>query len=310
MIAIDGLVKTYGSHRALDGLTMHVAPGRIYGLIGPNGSGKTTCMLILSTLLRPDGGAARVGGYDVVKRPLEVRRLIGYMPDFFGVYDGLKADEYLEFFAAAHGVPAGQRPEVARKLLELVNLEGKAGSYVDNLSRGMKQRLALARCLVHDPQVLILDEPASGLDPRARAEVKEIIRHLGKLNKTVLISSHILPELAEICDDVGILEEGRLVAAGPVAEITGARTGPRELYINIGSGAGEAEEIIQSYAGVLSLTRQGAELKVLFSGEREAQAGLLASLINKGIPVLEFYEHRGNLEDAFMAVTGEVRHDG
>lgn len=309
MIAIDELVKLYGSHRALDGLTMHVAPGRIYGLIGPNGSGKTTSMLILSTLLRPDGGTARVGGYDVVKSPLEVRRLIGYMPDFFGVYDGLKADEYLEFFAAAHGVPAGQRPAVAKKLLELVNLEAKADSYVDNLSRGMKQRLALARCLVHDPAVLILDEPASGLDPRARAEVKEIIRHLGKLNKTVLISSHILPELAEICDDVGIMEDGKLVAAGPVAEITGARTGPRELRINIGPGVGDAVELIGSYAGVLGLSQQGTEIKVLFSGEQEAQAGLLAGLVGQGIPVLEFYEHRGNLEDAFMAVTGEVRHN-
>lgn len=309
MIAIEGLVKLYGSHRALDGLNMHVDPGHIYGLIGPNGSGKTTSMLILSTLLRPDGGTARVGGHDVVQNPLEVRRQIGYMPDFFGVYDGLKADEYLEFFAAAHGVPAGQRPDVAKKLLELVNLENKAESYVDTLSRGMKQRLALARCLVHDPQVLILDEPASGLDPRARAEVKEIIRRLGKLNKTVLISSHILPELAEICDDVGILEDGKLVAAGPVAEITGARRGPKKLHIRIGSGAGEVAGLIRNYAGVLGLDQQGLEIKVVFSGEQEAQAGLLADLVGKGIPVLEFYEHRGNLEDAFMAVTGEVQHD-
>ena len=309
MIAIEGLVKLFGSHRALDGLNMHVAPGHIYGLIGPNGSGKTTSMLILATLLRPDGGTAKVGGYDVVQSPLEVRRQIGYMPDFFGVYDGLKADEYLEFFAAAHGVPAGQRPDVAKKLLELVNLENKADSYVDTLSRGMKQRLALARCLVHDPQVLILDEPASGLDPRARAEVKEIIRRLGRLNKTVLISSHILPELAEICDDVGILEDGKLIAAGSVAEITGARRGPRELHIKIGSSAGEVAELIRGYAGVLGLDQQGYEIKVMFSGEQEAQAGLLAGLVGKGIPVLEFYEHRGNLEDAFMAVTGEVQHD-
>lgn len=309
MIEIDGLVKSYGRHRAVDNLTMHVEQGRVFGLIGPNGSGKTTSMLVLATLLRPDGGSARVGGFNVVKNPMDVRRLVGYMPDFFGVYDGLKATEYLEFFAAAHGVPSNKRPEVASRLLELVNLEKKADSYVDTLSRGMKQRLALARCMVHDPEVLILDEPASGLDPRARAEIKEIIRQLGRMKKTVLISSHILPEMSEICDDIGVLENGKLVAVGPVDKITGACGGPKKMYIVVSSQVEEALEFIHNYDGVLNVEARGAKITFLFSGDNEARAGLLAALVKTGVPVLEFYEHRDNLEDAFIAVTREVEQD-
>lgn len=312
MIIIEGLSKRFGAQQALDDLTMRVNAGRIYGLIGPNGAGKTTLMLILTALLRPDGGSVRVGEHEVTNNPAAVRRLIGYMPDFFGVYDGLKTTEYLEFFAAAHGVPAGKRPAVIEKLLELVNLEDKAESYVDTLSRGMKQRLALARCLVHEPEVLVLDEPASGLDPRARAEVKEIVRYLGRLGKTVLISSHILPELAEICDEIGIMEYGRLVAAGPVAEITGAGanagTGSRRLHLEVAADAAEAAAAwLRERPEVSDLVLEGPEIRLVFGGGREAQVRLLADLVGRGIPVQEFYEYRGNLETAFMAVTGEKR---
>jgi ABC-2 type transport system ATP-binding protein len=312
MIIIEGLSKRFGAQQALDDLTMRVNAGRIYGLIGPNGAGKTTLMLILTALLRPDGGSVRVGEHEVTSDPAAARRLIGYMPDFFGVYDGLKTTEYLEFFAAAHGVPTGKRPAVIEKLLELVNLEDKAENYVDTLSRGMKQRLALARCLVHEPKVLILDEPASGLDPRARAEVKEIVRYLGRLGKTVLISSHILPELAEICDEIGIMEHGRLVAAGPVAEITGAGTsadtGSRRLHLEVAADAAEAAAAwLRERSEVSDLVLEGPEIRLVFGGGPEAQVRLLADLVGRGIPVQEFYEHRDNLETAFMAVTGEKR---
>jgi len=305
IVEIKGLTKKYGSNYALRDFTMNLEAGRVYGLIGPNGAGKTTAMSILATLLRPDGGSASVGGHDVVKEQAAVRRLIGYMPDFFGVYDGLKAAEYLEFYAAAYHIPAKQRPGLARDLLELVNLSEKADSYVDLLSRGMKQRLAMARCMVHDPAVLILDEPASGLDPRARAEMKEVIRQLRRLNKTVLISSHILPELAEMCDNIAILEQGRLVACGTVEEITAARQGVRILKVDVTEKLPELLDFLRGYNGVVHVDGDAGWARVSFTGDRAAQGKLLQEIMAGGWPVLEYAEIKGNLEEAFMAVTGE-----
>jgi len=305
MIKFVEVSKNFGATRALDNFSLEIGEGVVYGLIGPNGAGKTTAMNILATLLPPDAGKATVDGLDVVREAGEVRGRIGYMPDFFGVYDGLRAAEYLEFFAAAHHVPAERRSRLAGTLLELVNLPDKADVYVDSLSRGMKQRLALARCLVHDPRALILDEPASGLDPRARAEMKEIIRHLKQLNKTVLISSHILPELAEICDEVAIMAAGRLVVSGPVAEITAVSRGARQMRVEVLERAAELADFLTTRPGVNETQADGPEVRFFFGGSRAEQAGLLQAVLSGGWPVVEFGEVRRNLEEAFMAVTSE-----
>ncbi len=305
MIKFNGVSKNFGTTRALDQFSLVVSEGLVYGLIGPNGAGKTTALSILATLQLPDEGTAVIDGLDVVRETEEVRSRIGYMPDFFGVYDDLRAAEYLEFFAAAYRIPVEERPGLAEDLLELVNLRDKADTYVDSLSRGMKQRLALARCLVHDPKVLILDEPASGLDPRARAEMKEIIKYLKHLNKTVLISSHILPELAELCDEVAIMDKGKLVACGTVAEITAASRGARLMRVEVLERAEELAAYLSSQPGVGEALAEGPAVQFFLSGERPAQAGLLQGIIANGWAVAEFGEVKRNLEEAFMAVTSE-----
>ncbi|AEG60888.1 ABC transporter ATP-binding protein [Desulforamulus ruminis] len=305
-VTIQALTKIYGHNYALHDFSLEIESGKVYGLIGPNGAGKTTVMSIMATLLAPDRGTAVVGGYDVMKQPSQVRRLIGYMPDFFGVYDGLKTTEYLEFYAAAYRLPAKQRPTLIRDLLEIVNLSDKADAYVDLLSRGMKQRLALARCLVHDPVVLILDEPASGLDPRARAEMKEVIRQLKRMNKTILISSHILPELAEMCDNIAILEQGRLVANGTVEEVTAARQGARILKVEVSDRLPQLVDFLTDRPEVTHVDSDAGWARVSFTGDKTAQGRLLRGIMDQGWVVLEFAEVRGNLEDAFMAMTGEV----
>ena len=219
VVETRGLVKRYGDQVAVAGVDLAVGPGEIYGLVGPNGAGKTTTMKILATLLAPTAGEAYVTGIPVGADPLEVRRRIGYMPDFYGVYDDLRVWEYLDFFARCYGVPANRRATMIGELLEIVNLGSKRDAYVESLSRGMRQRLCLAHTLVHDPTLLILDEPASGLDPRARVEMREILRELRAMGKTILVSSHILPELGEMCTGVAIIDHGRVLRAGSIAEI-------------------------------------------------------------------------------------------
>ncbi|MEG6616217.1 ABC transporter ATP-binding protein [Peptococcaceae bacterium 1198_IL3148] len=306
MIEIKGLTKSFGKTQALKSLDLTIPPGQVYGLIGPNGAGKTTAMSIIATLLPADSGVAMVNGFDVTTEPQNVRRQIGYMPDFFGVYDGLTAKEYLSFFATAYHIPAAKQDQLILDLLELVNLPEKSDAYVDNLSRGMKQRLALARCLIHDPQVLILDEPASGLDPRARAELKEILQQLKQMHKTVIISSHILPELAEICDQVGILENGRLVASGSVAEITAGGQGSKVIAIDALELLEELVIYLQQYPGVKQVNVRSNQARIVYHGDKTDQSQLLKNLIEQGFPVLQFAEQQGSLEEAFMAVTKEV----
>ena len=230
MIEIKGLTKKYGNFYALDHLDLTLGDGTIFGFVGANGAGKTTTFSILATLLAPTSGDAFIDGKSVISEPKEVRKAIGYMPDFFGVYDQLKVDEYLDFYGASYNLPKKNRERLIPELLELVNLTEKRYEYVDLLSRGMKQRLCLARALIHDPNVLILDEPASGLDPRARVEMREIIHRLKGLGKTILISSHILPELAEMCDEIGVIDHGKLIAHGNVAQIQAELQG--DTYIH------------------------------------------------------------------------------
>ena len=219
MIETRNLRRVYGSLEALKGIDLHIEEGDVYGFIGPNGAGKTTTIRILTTLLEPTAGEAFVGGLSVWEEKEEVRRIIGYMPDSFGVYRDMTVTEYMHFFAAAYGIPRRERPGLVGGLLELTDLSYKADALIDALSRGMQQRLGLARTLVHDPKILILDEPASGLDPRARIEIREILRELQRMGKTILLSSHILSELQSVCTRIGILEQGELVAQGSIDEI-------------------------------------------------------------------------------------------
>ena len=306
MIQTEHLSKRYGKLEALVDLNLNIEQGHVFGFIGPNGAGKTTTMLILSTLLAPTEGKAYVAGYDVEKEPKAVRQSLGYMPDFFGVYDNLKATEYLDFYASAYGIPPAKRTSLIADLLELVNLSNKADAYVDSLSRGMKQRLGLARCLVHDPQVLILDEPASGLDPRARIEMREILKQLRSMGKTILISSHILPELAELCDQIGVIEKGRLIACGDVDEVSIGTRGISVMQVKVLDQFAQAQQILTDSPYVRRLDNKGNHFRFHFTGTEADKAQLLRRLTEAGIPVTHFGDSKENLEDVFIAITEGV----
>lgn len=306
MIRIEELRKRYGRMEALKGVSLTIEKGTVFGFVGPNGAGKSTTMSILATLLEPTSGKAYVGGFEVTEHPREVRKLIGYMPDFFGVYDYLTAEEYLDFYGANYDIPPQERKQIIPQLLELVNLSHKRHAYVDSLSRGMKQRLGLARCLVHNPEVLILDEPASGLDPRARIELREILKELRDMGKTIIISSHILPELAEMCDVIGVIEEGNLVAFGKVEEIYARMQERRVLRIRMLERMEEAITYLREVPSISSVTREGNWLVVGFTGTDEDQVALLRNLTAAGYPVAAFNEAQGDLEEIFLEITKGV----
>jgi len=314
-IAVRDLRKAYGRTQAVDGLSMAVAPGSIYGFVGPNGAGKTTTMRVLSTLLTPDTGSAELAGYDVLAHPSEVRAAIGYMPDFFGAYDNLTVSEYLDFYGAAYGVPAARRRQIIPDLLELVDLTRKRHDLVEGLSRGMKQRLGLARCLVHDPRVLLLDEPASGMDPRARVEMREIVKELQRMGKTILISSHILMELAEMCTHIGIVNAGRVVADGPVGTVLRSLTQGRVVLVSLLPGADPqaALAVAGAHHAVTTVTvaqtslggadGAGPALEVGLEGDETAMGDLLRALVEAEVPVISYAPLTSNLEEVFMRVT-------
>ncbi len=308
MIEVEGLRKRFGSQVALQEVDFMVPGGEIFGFIGPNGAGKTTTIRILATLALPDSGTATIGGVPVAEDPHAVRELIGYMPDFFGVYDRLTSIEYLEFYAACHGLPHRRRRAVAHELLELVDLGGRADDQVDTLSRGMKQRLCLARALVHDPQVLLLDEPASGLDPRARIEMRELIRELRRMGKTILVSSHILPELEELCTWVGFIDAGRMVAAGPISDVRNQVLTGRRLRVEV-VDADEvkllaARDQIDGRRGVISVDLVEDGLEVAVEDAFQDQ-DLLIELVRAGVAVRSFAPVTGDLSEAFMRLTSQ-----
>jgi ABC-2 type transport system ATP-binding protein len=256
------LTRRYGTTLALDHLNLEIPPGAIFGFIGPNGAGKTTTMRILTTLLAPTSGEAWVAGHSVLKDPQGVRKVVGFMPDFFGVYDSMKVWEYLDFFGRSYGVPVARRQNLIGELLDLVDLSHKREAFVMTLSRGMKQRLSLARTMIHDPALLILDEPASGLDPRARIELRELLKELRALGKTVMISSHILTELAEMCTHIAIIERGRLLASGDVQMILRSLQPHRTLEVRVLEGAATAQELLRAHPGVLDVRRgDGADME-------------------------------------------------
>ncbi|MDY6877880.1 MAG: ABC transporter ATP-binding protein [Chloroflexota bacterium] len=310
MIETRGLTKQYGKLTAVGELSLAVEVGSVFGFVGPNGAGKTTTMRILATLLRPTAGNAWVAGHSVLKEWREVRRAIGYMPDFFGVYGDMKVWEYLDFFAACYEIPSETRRGLVGDLLELVDLAHRRDDYVDALSRGMKQRLCLARALAHDPQVLILDEPASGLDPRARVEVRELLHELQAMGKTILISSHILSEIEEICTHVGIIEAGHLVATGTLEEMRQHIQTQRVVRIGLTDRIEEAQVWLAGrpdVARVEPVAGNGeGDLQVTFAGDDEALARLLGEVVTAGFPVILFHEETGDLEDVFMRLTEGV----
>jgi ABC-2 type transport system ATP-binding protein len=318
VVETRGLVKRYGEQLAVAGIDLSVGPGEIYGLVGPNGAGKTTTMKILATLLAPTAGEAYVTGIPVGADPIEVRRRIGYMPDFYGVYDDLRVWEYLDFFARCYGVPSNRRPAMIGELLEIVNLGAKRDEYVESLSRGMRQRLCLAHTLVHDPALLILDEPASGLDPRARVEMREILRELRAMGKTILVSSHILPELGEMCTGVAIIDHGRVLRAGSITDIERSLRASALLRIDL-IGDDAASEAAAAWLGtapmvgdVLPVESTDADrrrLEVAFDGPPEAQAELLRSMIEAGHRVVGYSQATSDLEEIFLKVTGQYEEE-
>jgi ABC-2 type transport system ATP-binding protein len=306
MIQISNLSKVYRDLTAVRDLNLSINKGDVFGFIGPNGAGKTTTIKVLATLLEPSSGQALVDGIDVVKHPLEVRKIMGYMPDFFGVYDDVKVWEYLDFFAAAYKIPVNKRKSIIDDVLDLTDLTVKRESYVEGLSRGMKQRLCLAKTLIHDPKILLLDEPASGLDPRARIEFRALLKELQAMGKTIFVSSHILPELADFCNVVGIMERGRLVVAGRVNDIVQKLEGHAVIDVRIPGDAALGQKALQVLAGhprIKEVRHEGGHLEIDWTGSHDELPPVLQALIQNGIPVATFAQRQADLEDVFMKVT-------
>ena len=307
IVVTRGLVKRYPGTIAVAGLDLAVGDGEIFGLVGPNGAGKTTTLRILATLLAPTAGHAEIAGIDVRRNPDAARRVLGFMPDVFGVYDDMKVWEYLDFFARCYGIPAARRRRMIGDLLDLVDLGDKRDAYVQSLSRGMQQRLCLAHTLVHDPQVLLLDEPASGLDPRARVELRELLRELRSLGKTILISSHILPELEELCTSVAIVDHGRVLAQGRVSDIERRLRYGAVIRVSVLGGpesVAAARDHFGADARVASATVTAEDVVELgFRGGDEEAAELLAEAIGAGVRIASFARAASDLEELFLQVT-------
>jgi ABC-2 type transport system ATP-binding protein len=306
MIETRDLTKKYGELYALDRLTLQLQPGDVYGFIGPNGAGKTTTMRILATLLNPSWGEASVCGYSIYTGSKEIRRAIGYMPDFFGVYDDMKVIEYLEFFAAAYRIKGADRRKKCDQVLDLVDLGYKRDALVTSLSRGMTQRLGLARVLLHEPQVLLLDEPASGLDPRARIEMRELLKELRNMKKTIMVSSHILPELADICNKIGIIERGKLLFNGDV-DTAIQQVRQKQVYLlSVGFERNEdAMKALRDFPEVAKVEPQdsGKSIKLALKDGIDDGSFLPERLISMGFKLRMFKEEEINLENVFMEIT-------
>ncbi|MCU0728402.1 MAG: ABC transporter ATP-binding protein [Planctomycetes bacterium] len=313
MIETEGLTRSYGRATALRHLDLRIAEGEVFGFIGPNGAGKTTTIRILATLLSPTRGRARIAGVDLVARPRAARSLLGYMPDHIGIYDDMQAGEYLHFFAASYGIRGAARADVVERVLALTDLGGKRESQIRALSRGMTQRLSLARVLLHDPLVLLLDEPAAGLDPRARTEFKELVAELRRLGKTIFLSSHILSEVEEMCTTIGIIEAGRLLYHGPIAgvrEKLAAETG-RILRIRAlpppGAAPDALADLARAHPLAAGLRSDGGDLLVRLRPDAADPSPIAADLVAAGFRLLHFSEERMDLEEVFLRVTkGEV----
>jgi ABC-2 type transport system ATP-binding protein len=303
MIEIVELTKTFGKQAAVQRLSLAVPAGNIYGFIGPNGAGKTTTMRILATLSKPTAGTARLGGFDVQGQPAEVRRIMGYMPDHFGIYPGMRVGEYLDFFGAAYRIPLVKRQRIIADVLALTDLESKRDDFLDTLSQGNKQRVCLAKTLIHDPKVLILDEPASGLDPRARIELRELLKTLRAMGKTILISSHILSDLADFSDMIGIIERGKLVLTGSVQEVAKRYRPHRLIEWQFLSDPKQIEGWFQLQPSVRRTELQDHRIKIEGNFSDEDLAQFHAELVGRGMRIVLCREIETNLEEVFLSVT-------
>ena len=315
MLEIRKLQKRYGNFQALDGLDLTIPEGEIFGFVGPNGAGKTTTLKITAGLLSPDSGSVMIDGVDALADNRGLKEKIGYVPDFFGVYDNLKVSEYMEFFASCYGLEGREARMRCCALLEQVKLEDRADFFVDGLSRGMKQRLCLARALLHDPKLLILDEPASGMDPRTRMEFSAMLKELREQGKTLLVSSHVLSELSGLCTSIGIIEQGHMVLEGSMEHITEQVNSSKPLLIQVFSNMEKALAILKSHPCVQTIAVKRDEIKVGFLGDRQDEAALLQQLIDADVMVSGFMREKGSLESLFMQVTARddekavIRHE-
>lgn len=304
MLYINNLTKKYGAFTAVRQLSLHIPEGDLFGFVGSNGAGKTTTIRMVCGLLRATSGSIKIGNIKGAVGSKEMKRMIGYVPDFFGVYDNLKVREYMDMYGSMYGMYARETAKLADDLLELVNLSDKKEVYVDTLSRGMKQRLCVARALLHNPKLLLLDEPSSGLDPRARVEMKELLKNLHSMGKTILISSHILSELSEMCTSIGIMNHGQLITAGRIEEIMYQLSGGKRIHIQISSEMETAVRILKEHAGVVLESVMENEVIITNSGTDEEISALIGALLQNKVILTGFYKEEGNLESLFMQLTG------
>lgn len=304
MLYINDMTKRYGSFTAVNHLTLHIPEGDLFGFVGPNGAGKTTTIRIICGLLKASGGSVRIGSTTAAVGSKEMKRMIGYVPDFFGVYDNLKVREYMDFYGSMYGMYSRDIAKLTDDLLELVNLSDKKEIYVDTLSRGMKQRLCVARALLHNPKLLILDEPSSGLDPRARVEMKELLKNLHSMGITIVISSHILSELSEMCTSIGIMNRGQLVSAGRIEDIMQQLSGGKRIHIHIISDMDEAVRLLREQANVRVESVRENEVIISYDGADEEIGRLIGQLIQNNVVLADFHKEEGSLESLFMQLTG------
>ena len=305
MLYIEHLYKNYGTHQAVRDLSLHIPKGDLFGFVGPNGAGKTTTIRIVCGLLRETAGDVIIGGMRMKTDPDRVKGSIGYVPDFFGVYDNFKVSEYMEFYGSLYGITQAECRRLTTDLLELVNLSDKREEYVDSLSRGMKQRLCVARALIHDPMLLVLDEPSSGLDPRARIEMKELLMNLRDMGKTIIISSHILSELSEMCSSIGIMNQGRLVAVGKIDEILQNSEKENIVILEVRRDTERAAMILKQMNSLHVESVMQNEIKIKYSGDDEQLSRILIEILQQGVFLHGFHKEQNNLETMFMQLTKE-----
>ena len=305
MLQINHLYKNYGKFRAVNDLTLHIPQGDLFGFVGPNGAGKTTTIRIVCGLMVPTAGNIMINGVDAMTHQKEIKKQIGYVPDFFGVYDNLKVREYMDFYGSMYRMTSREIAKISDDLLELVNLSDKKEVYVDTLSRGMKQRLCVARALIHNPALLVLDEPNSGLDPRARVEMKELLLNLKSMGKTTVISSHILSELSEMCNSIGIMDHGNLVTAGRIEDVMENVFGSNQLIITLDDGRETAVRIANEYAGVKVNSVGEHEIKLSHTMSKAEIAKMIGTMIANDVVVTGFHKQEGDLETLFMRVTNQ-----
>lgn len=305
MLQISNLYKSYGKFQAVNNLTLHIPKGDLFGFVGPNGAGKTTTIRMVCGLMLPNSGHIAINGIDALARQKEIKRQIGYVPDFFGVYDNLKVREYMDFYGSMYRMDSREIQRISDDLLDLVNLSDKKEAFVDTLSRGMKQRLCVARALIHNPALLVLDEPNSGLDPRARVEMKELLQNLRSMGKTIVISSHILSELSEMCNSIGIMNHGSLVEAGRIEDVLEGVFGSNQLVITLDEGRETALRIVSEYVGVELDSAGEHEIRLTHNMTKPQIARMVGEMIAGGVVVTGFHKQEGDLETLFMRVTGD-----